>query len=159
MEGKWAKENSDYVKMINEQGHVIGNHAYNHPDMARLSSRQTNEQLTRTNEILKAITGDVPKWFAPPSGSYSDQTVTTAAKKDMETILWTVDTIDWKNPSESVMINRVMTNIHPGATVLMHPTSPIAEGLDSLITGIKEKGYKIGTIDQLLSEERQHTLK
>ncbi|RYG73834.1 hypothetical protein EU245_04575 [Lentibacillus lipolyticus] len=159
IEGKWAKENSDYVKMINEQGHVIGNHAYDHPDMARLSSQQTKEQITRTNEVLKAITGEVPEWFAPPSGSYSEQTVRTAAKKNLETILWTVDTIDWKNPSVSVMMNRVMTNIHPGATVLMHPTPSIAEGLDSLLTGIKEKGYNIGTIDQLLSEKRQHVVR
>ncbi|GAA0445104.1 polysaccharide deacetylase family protein [Lentibacillus halophilus] len=158
IEGKWAKTHSDYVKMIKEQGHSIGNHAYNHPDMARLSNEETGTQLTRTNEILKAITGDMPKWFAPPSGSYSEQTVTAASKKGLNTILWTVDTIDWKNPSLSVMMNRVMNNIHPGATVLMHPTPSVAKNLDPLIARIKDKGYKLGTIDELLNEERPHTL-
>ncbi len=154
VDGSWAKANVDYVKMIKEQGHVIGNHAYNHPDMSRLSGQQINEQLTRTNEIIEAITGDIPKWFAPPSGSYSDQVVEIAAKQDLETILWTTDTIDWKNPSVSVMMNRVMSNVHPGATILMHPTASVAKGLDSLISGIQNKGYKIGTIDELLSEKR-----
>src|SRR5699024_9553085 len=123
IEGKWAKENADLVKMIDEQGHTIGNHAYNHPDMARLSSQQITEQITKTNTIIEAI-------------------------------LWTVDTIDWKNPSVSVMMNRVMTKIHPGATILMHPTASVVEGLSPMIEDIEKKGYKIGTIDQLLNEER-----
>ncbi|WP_164668950.1 polysaccharide deacetylase family protein [Virgibacillus doumboii] len=154
IEGKWAKENADYVKMIDEQGHVIGNHAYNHPDMGRLSGKEIREQINQTNEILEAIIDKRPKWFAPPSGSFNDQVVKTADDLNLETILWSVDTIDWKNPSVSVMMNRVVSNIHPGATVLMHPTSSIVQGLDSLIVNIKEQGYKIGTIASLMSEER-----
>ncbi|SES76481.1 probable sporulation protein, polysaccharide deacetylase family [Oceanobacillus limi] len=154
IEGKWAKENIEYVKMIDEQGHTIGNHAYNHPDMARLSNNAIVEQVRKTNEVLKAITGDEPKWFAPPSGSYSDLVVEKVDQLGMETILWTVDTIDWKNPSVSVMMNRVMGKVHPGATVLMHPTSSVVNALPNMISGFKEKGFKIGTIDQLLDEAR-----
>ncbi|MED4474613.1 MULTISPECIES: polysaccharide deacetylase family protein [Oceanobacillus] len=154
IEGKWAKENPELVKMIDEQGHIIGNHAYNHPDMATLSNQKIVEQITQTNEILTAITDKTPKWFAPPSGSFNDQVVQSAFNLKMETILWTVDTIDWKNPSVNVMINRVNSKIHPGATILMHPTSVIANGLDDLIKVIKEKEYRIGTIEKLLSEER-----
>lgn len=154
IEGKWAQENSDYVKMIDEQDHVIGNHAYNHQDMANLSKTAMVEQIKRTNEILTAITGEKPKWFAPPSGSFNDQVVKTADKLNMETILWTADTIDWKNPTVSVMMNRVMNDIHPGATILMHPTPAIVKGLDQLIENIKNKGYRIGTVTKLLSAKR-----
>ncbi|MFD1850335.1 polysaccharide deacetylase family protein [Oceanobacillus bengalensis] len=154
IEGKWAKENAELVKMIKEEGHVIGNHAYNHPDMARISNQKIVEQLTQTNEILTAITGDKPKWFAPPSGSFNEQVIMSANHLEMQTILWTLDTIDWKNPSVSVMINRVNTKLHPGATILMHPTEAIANGLDEIIETIKESGYRIGTIEKLLSEER-----
>ncbi|HLR74259.1 MAG TPA: polysaccharide deacetylase family protein [Virgibacillus sp.] len=154
IEGKWAKENANYVKMIDEQGHVIGNHAYNHPDMARLSQQEINEQIVETNNIIKAIVGKEPRLFAPPSGSFNDEVVKQAHELNMETILWTVDTIDWKNPSVDVMINRVMSNIHQGAMILMHPTSPVANGLSMLIEDIKSKDYRIGTVDQLLSEER-----
>ncbi|QKY69069.1 polysaccharide deacetylase family protein [Lentibacillus sp. CBA3610] len=154
VEGKWAMENTDYVKMIHEQGHVIGNHAYNHPVMSRLSRQDILEQISQTNEILEAITGETPKWFAPPSGDYNDQVVKAAAEQNMETILWSVDTIDWKNPSTSVMMNRVNSKIHPGATLLMHPTPSIAEGLDSIIRSIKDRGYKIGTVNTMLSADR-----
>jgi peptidoglycan-N-acetylglucosamine deacetylase len=154
IEGKWAKDNVDYVKMIQEQGHTIGNHAYNHPDMAKLSREQIMNQIKDTNDVLYAITGETPKWFAPPSGSFSNEVIKVADELNMETILWTVDTIDWKNPTVNVMLNRVMGKIHPGATVLMHPTPSVAKGLPSLITEIKAKGYQIGTIDKLLSENR-----
>lgn len=154
LEGKWAKENVDFVKMIDEEGHTIGNHAYNHPDMAKLSNHEIKDQIEQTNEIIKAIIEKDISWFAPPSGSFSEEVVKMADNLQMETILWTVDTIDWKKPSVSVMLNRVTKNIHPGATILMHPTPVIANGLNELITQIKEKGYRIGSIDQLLSEKR-----
>lgn len=154
IEGKWAKENAEYVKMIDEQGHIIGNHAYNHPNMARLSYQENLQQINKTNEIIKAIIGKTPAWFAPPSGSYTDEVVKAADHMKMETILWTVDTIDWKNPSVSVMLNRVNDNLHGGATILMHPTPPIAKGLDPLIKNIKAQGYQIGTIESLLNEAR-----
>ncbi|HEY4601603.1 MAG TPA: polysaccharide deacetylase family protein [Cerasibacillus sp.] len=154
IEGKWAKEHVDYVRMIAEQGHTIGNHAYNHPDMARMSKQEIESQIVQTNEILHSITEKEPKWFAPPSGSYSNLVVATAHQLKMETILWTVDTIDWKKPSVSVMLNRVMNHIHPGATILMHPTPVIENGLEQLIELIKAEGYRIGTIDELLSEKR-----
>ncbi|MFS0672484.1 polysaccharide deacetylase family protein [Ornithinibacillus sp. 179-J 7C1 HS] len=154
IEGKWAKENVDYVKMIAEQGHTIGNHAYNHPNMARLGREEIRKQIQDTNEVIHAITGKTPKWFAPPSGSFSDEVVQVASELQMDTILWSVDTIDWKNPSVDVMINRVMGKLHPGATILMHPTPSVVKGLPTLIKEIKAKKYRIGTIDKLLSEAR-----
>ncbi|MRH42309.1 polysaccharide deacetylase family protein [Aquibacillus halophilus] len=154
IEGKWARNNTQLVKMIKEEGHLIGNHAFNHPDMKHLTKKENEEQIVKTNEILKAITGDTPKWFAPPSGSFTDEVVKTAAELEMETVLWSVDTVDWQKPTTSVMINRVMSKIHPGAMVLMHPTKVIEQGLDELILNIIQNEYKIGTIERLLSEKR-----
>ncbi|WP_110943513.1 polysaccharide deacetylase family protein [Virgibacillus senegalensis] len=154
IEGKWASQHSDLVKMIQEEGHTIGNHAYNHPDMKRLAAAANREQIEQTNAIIKAITGETPKWFAPPSGSFNDQVVQIAAELDMETVLWSVDTIDWQKPTVPVMIKRVEEKVHPGAMILMHPTDVVNNGLDELIEMIKQKGYKIAAIDRLLSEQR-----
>ena len=154
IEGKWARENPDLVKLIADKGHLIGNHAYDHPDMARISTAKMEEQISRTNEILTAILGETPQYFTPPSGSFNDQVVQVAADLNMETILWTTDTIDWKNPSVSVMINRVKNKVHPGAIILMPPTEVIADGLEDLIISLKDKGYRIGKLDRLLSSGR-----
>lgn len=156
LEGKWAREHVDIVKMIDDESHIIGNHAYNHPDMKHLNKRENHKQIKQTNEIINAITGDTPKWFAPPSGSFNSGVIDVADSLDMETLLWTVDTIDWKKPSTTVMVNQVMNNIHPGATILMHPTPVVVDGLETLIKQIKEKGYQFGSVEKLLSPERDH---
>lgn len=72
----------------------------------------------------------------------------------MYTVLWTVDTIDWQNPSTDTMVERVVTNIHPGATVLMHPTKPTAEGIDEMIVQIREQGLEIAPVSSVMSEQR-----
>ena len=72
----------------------------------------------------------------------------------MKTILWTVDTVDWRKPATSEMVRRVVSKVENGSMVLMHPTKPTAEGLEAMITDIKAKGYKLGTVSELMSEKR-----
>jgi probable sporulation protein (polysaccharide deacetylase family) len=154
LEGRWVKNNPELAKMIVSAGHEVGNHSYTHPDMKRISAAQTRDQLLKTNEVIEAATGKKSIWFAPPSGSYRDETVTIAAEFKMKTVMWTVDTIDWQKPSPNQLINRVISKISNGSMVLMHPTESTAKSLDTLITRIEEEGLKLGTVSDLMSEER-----
>src|SRR5699024_6306775 len=141
IEGKWANKHKDLVEMIHEQNHLIGNHAYDHPDMNQLSDAEIKEQLVVTNDILEAIIDKSPRYIAPPSGSFNDTVVHHAYQSDMVTLLWTVDTIDWQYPSVSVMMMRVNDNIHPGATILMHLTESVTYGLLNIISSLIESKY------------------
>jgi probable sporulation protein (polysaccharide deacetylase family) len=154
LEGRWVKNNPELAKMIVSAGQEVGNHSYTHPDMKRLSAAQTREQLIKTNEVIEAATGKKSIWFAPPSGSYRDETVKIAAEYKMKTVMWTVDTIDWQKPTPDQLINRVISKIDNGSMVLMHPTESTAKSLDRLITLIEEKGLRIGSVSDLMSEER-----
>ncbi|WP_256855934.1 polysaccharide deacetylase family protein [Terribacillus halophilus] len=154
IEGKWAKENNEIVEMIKEEGHVIGNHAYNHPDMKRMNKADSVEQITQTNEIIHAIIGDKPTYFAPPSGSFNQGVIEAAAEQQMETVLWSVDTIDWQKPTVPVMMKRVTEKLHPGAFILMHPTPVVEAGLADMLKVIEEKGYSVSTLDTILNEGR-----
>ncbi|NMD69524.1 polysaccharide deacetylase family protein [Bacillus sp. DNRA2] len=154
LEGRWAKENPDLTKMIYEAGHEIGNHSYTHPDMKNLSVAEIKNQLQKTNDVIKATTGQVPKWFGPPSGSYRDDVVKIADVMGLGTIIWSVDTIDWQRPAPDVIIQRVESKVHPGALILMHPTAPTAKALDRLITVMEQKNLQIGTVSDTLSENR-----
>ncbi|MCP8969043.1 polysaccharide deacetylase family protein [Ectobacillus ponti] len=154
LEGRWAKENPSMAKMIADAGQEIGNHSYTHPNMKLLSAAAIREQLSKTNEIIEAATNRKVRWFAPPSGSFRDEVVSIADEMGMGTIMWTVDTIDWQRPEPSVLLQRVLGKMHPGAIVLMHPTSSTAKSLDTLIVQLKEKGYQIGTVSALLDEKR-----
>lgn len=154
LEGNWVKKNPDLAKMIVSSGHEVGNHSYSHPDMKQLTAGRARDQIVKTNEIIEAATGEKCIWFAPPSGSYRDETVRVADELNMMTVMWTVDTVDWRKPTPDALIARVMSKIDNGAMVLMHPTESTAKSLDRLITQIKQKNLKIGTVSELMSEER-----
>ena len=154
LDGSWTKKNPDVAKQIKDAGHEIGNHAYSHPDLQKRSMADTQEELKKTNAVIEQTLGIKPKWFAPPSGSFNETTVQVADQLNMKTILWTVDTVDWKKPAPTEMVNRVVSKIENGAMVLMHPTEPVAEGIDAMISEIKEKGYQLGTVTELMDEKR-----
>ena len=153
-DGSWVKKNPDIAKMIYREGHEIGNHAYSHPDLNKRSKNDTIQELEKTNALIEETIGIKPKWFAPPSGSFNHVTVQVANDLNMKTILWTVDTVDWRKPSTLEMVRRVVINVDNGSMVLMHPTKPVAEGLEVMIKGIKAKGLKLGTVSDLMSEKR-----
>ncbi|MEL3971281.1 polysaccharide deacetylase family protein [Rossellomorea oryzaecorticis] len=154
LEGRWVKNNPELAKMIVDAGHEIGNHSYSHPNMETLETSKVIDELNKTNEIIEVTTGEKVKWFAPPSGSYRDEVVKIAHNLDMSTIMWSVDTIDWQKPQPDVLINRVMSKLHKGAIILMHPTASTANSLNSLIVQIKDKELRLGTISSLFKEER-----
>ncbi len=154
LEGRWAKNNPDMAKMIVEAGHEIGNHSYTHPDLKTLSSDRVREELINTNQVIKATTEKQIRLFAPPSGSYRDEVVKIADSMNMQTIMWSVDTVDWQKPSPETIVTRVISKVHPGALILMHPTESTAKALDQLINEIRKKDLRIGTVSKLLDEER-----
>ncbi|MBA2174061.1 polysaccharide deacetylase family protein [Halobacillus locisalis] len=154
IDGAFARDFTDLVQMIDEEGHTIGSHGFGHKDMGRMSKQQAIVNLETANEFLFALTKQKISYFAPPSGSFNSATVEAADELGMETILWTVDTIDWKKPTKDVLIERVTNKVHNGATILMHPTQVTENSLSALIDQIREKGYRIGALPQLLSPER-----
>ncbi|MGG7618900.1 polysaccharide deacetylase family protein [Bacillus coreaensis] len=154
LEGRWVKENPELAKMIVEAGHEVGNHSYTHPDMKQISSAKILEEIVKTNEVIKATTGEEVVWLAPPSGSYREEVVKIASEYKLGTVMWSVDTIDWQKPTPEQLINRVMGKVHKGAMILMHPTDSTAKALDELIKQIKLEKYEINTVSELLSEER-----
>lgn len=153
-EGRWVKNNPDLAKVIADAGHEVGNHSYTHPDMKLISAAKIREEIQKTNEVIKATTGKDVIWLGPPSGSFRDEVVKIAAEEGLRTVLWTVDTIDWQKPSPSVLIERVMSKVHNGAIILMHPTASTAQALEQLIQMLKEKQLEINTVKELLSENR-----
>lgn len=154
LDGAWVKNNPKLAKMIVEEGHEIGSHAYGHPDLNTKSKSETLASLKKTNDVIEAALDVKPTIFAPPSGSFNQQTVEAANALGMKTILWTVDTIDWRHPDPDVILQRVNQKVEAGSMILMHPTKETAECLGQMIQDIENKGYQIGTANELLSENR-----
>lgn len=155
LDGFWVKRFPELARKIKEHGHEIANHAYSHPDMARLGPERIRQEIGKTQAIIEQTTGVRPTLFAPPSGSFSQSVVQIAANEfKMKTILWTADTVDWQNPSVSTLIRRIEPKLDRGVLVLMHPTAPSSQGLEQLIQMAQKRGMKVTTVSEVISSNR-----
>lgn len=149
--GKWAEENTELLEKIYYEGHEIGNHGYLHIDYDKLSYEDNKKEIQKTHDIIKDILGIDLKYFAPPSGAYNDNTIKAATDLNYDIIMWSVDTIDWREDStKDIIIERVMSKIHNSAIVLMHPTDETLKALPILIEKLKSENYTIGTISDII---------
>jgi peptidoglycan/xylan/chitin deacetylase (PgdA/CDA1 family) len=155
--GMFAQANPSIVKRIVSDGHDIGDHTIDHPDLANPSRTDTFvcNELTGADSTIAGIAGRSTRpFFRPPYGSYNEQVQYLAAGLGYHTIMWSIDPRDW-DPSTTVqdILNRVLNspNLGPGAIILMHVNSvnePYA--LDGVITGLQQRGYTIVPLSQLL---------
>ncbi|WZL74894.1 polysaccharide deacetylase family protein [Clostridiaceae bacterium 35-E11] len=149
--GRWASNNPDLLKLIYAKEHEIGNHAYSHKMHSKINAQQNYDEIYKTEEIIKNILGIDLKYFAPPAGDFSNTTLEVANRLGYKTILWSIDTIDWREDSTApVIINRVMKKPHQGAILLMHPKPATIEALPYIIDKIRKEGIEIGTVSDLL---------
>ena len=144
--GCWAAKNTEVVKQIAEAGHEIGNHGYNHKMHTKITQEKSRSEILRTNSLIKSITGKETVLFAPPSGDVNSQVVSDAASCGCQTIMWTADTIDWRDQDVNKIYARVERNLKPGVFVLMHPTQATLKALPEIILLAKSQGYTFMTV-------------
>ncbi|HBS44230.1 MAG TPA: hypothetical protein DEA91_06805 [Paenibacillus sp.] len=154
LDGSWLSKNPELATEMLKRGHEMENHAYTHPNMSTLSRARATVEIEKTQKLLKESLGVTNKWFAPPSGDFDQETVEIASSLGLKTVLWTVDTVDWRNPSPESIVAKITSKAEPGTLVLMHPTTSSSKALKAMIRGIKAKGLKLGTVSQTLSAER-----
>ena len=94
--GRWAEENRDLLLKIYRAGHEIGNHGYSHLDYDKLDYDGNYKEIAKAHKVIEGIIDESPKYFAPPSGAYNEFTIQAARNLGYKTILWSIDTIDWR---------------------------------------------------------------
>lgn len=150
--GRWADKNPELVKTIYDNGHEIGNHGYNHLDYSKLTYDKNKEEILKAHKSIESIIGVSPKFFGPPSGAFNENTIHAAKDLNYNVVLWSIDTIDWRNDStSSIIYKRVTEKAHNSAIVLMHPKKATVEALPEIIKYLFQKGYKIGTISDVIN--------
>ena len=148
--GCWAEKNRSVVEKIADSQNEIGNHGYNHKLHTKLSEEDSINEIKKTNELLKDITGKDCTLFAPPSGDVNEQVVKQAEKLKMQTVMWSADTIDWRDQSVKKIYDRVERNLKPGVLVLMHPTAATLKALPEIILLCKSQGYTFMTVSEII---------
>lgn len=146
--GMWASENEEYLLKFIEQGHEIGNHGYYHKDHDKISKERNEEEIFITHKLVKALTGVDMNLFAPPSGAYNEVTLEVANELGYKTIMWSKDTIDWRDKNSELILNRAIAKPQNGDLILMHPTLSTIEALSSIINFYKNNKYNLVTVSQ-----------
>lgn len=149
--GCWADDNEKCLNEIKAAGHETGNHGYFHKDHAALSLKQNREEIENCNLITKKLTGETPTLFAPPSGAYGKNTLIAAAQLNMKVILWSRDTIDWRDRDASKIFRRATEKVADGDFILMHPTKQTAAALKDVLTYYKTHSLRAVTVTECLA--------
>jgi probable sporulation protein (polysaccharide deacetylase family) len=152
--GSWLKDHPNVAKQIAAEGHELANHAYSHANMSELSNTEARQEIEHTQQLIRDLLKVNNQLFAPPSGDYNAKTVEIARELGLYTIMWTLDTIDWKEPHPDIVVKRISARMEPGALILMHPTRSASQALLGIIREAKQRGLLIGTVSQLLSPNR-----
>ena len=155
--GNYIEKNADLVRRMTEEGHIVGNHTYHHYDMSKLSDEAAfNQELTSLETLYRETTGeDLPRYYRPPQGIYSEKNLEMAQKLGYRTVFWSLAYVDWyqdNQPTDEQAFSKLLPRIHPGAVVLLHSTSQTnARILDTLLSKWEEMGYSFGTLDELFA--------
>ena len=153
--GNYMEKNADLVRRMVDEGHIVGNHTMHHPDMSKLSDKDAfAKELQDLETLFKDITGkDLPKYYRPPQGIYSQENLQMAKDMGYKTVFWSLAYVDWKNdaqPTREEAFSKLLPRVHNGAVVLLHSTSATnAAILDDLLTKWEDMGYTFASLKEL----------
>ncbi len=140
--GCWADDNVECLRDIYAAGHEIGNHGYFHKDQDKLDFTQNRKEIADCNRFIELAIGEKPTLFAPPSGAYNEHTLSAAKLLGMKTVLWSKDTIDWRDKDEKLIYSRATQGVKNGDFILMHPMPATASALDDILIYYENNGLK-----------------
>lgn len=146
--GCWADDNANTLELIRDSGNEIGNHGYFHKDHAVISYEKNREEIYNNGVLVEGLCGVKMNLFAPPSGSFSSTTLSVADSLGYKVIMWSKDTIDWRDKDVNKVISRATKNPENGDLILMHPKEHTLSALQTIINFYKERGYNIVTVSE-----------
>lgn len=153
--GHYMEQNADLVRRMVAEGHIVGNHTMHHYDMSKLTDKAAfAKELQDLETLYQSVTGEeLPKYYRPPQGVYSQENLEMAKEMGYKTVFWSLAYVDWNNnaqPTREAAFNKLLPRIHNGAVVLLHSTSQTnAEILDELLTRWEQMGYTFAGIEEL----------
>jgi len=153
--GHMIESAPDIVRRMAEEGHIVGNHTYHHPDMSAISGQAAfQKELDSLADLYKETTGkDLPHFYRPPQGKYSQENLRQAQALGYKTVFWSLAYVDWytdNQPTAEQAYAKLLPRIHDGAIVLLHSTSKTnADILDELLTKWEDMGYHFASLEEL----------
>lgn len=157
--GQRVEQNPQMLLRIVQQGHMLGNHSYNHPNFTKIPIGEARSQLNYTSDIIQRVAGVRPRFFRPPYGALNDALIRMIAGLGYKILYWNVDSLDWAGLTAEQVSTNVLSHAGPGSIILMHFAGGVGESLEDtvqslpyLIQTLRKEGYTFVTIADLLHE-------
>lgn len=153
--GTYIRDNPELTRRMEAEGHIVGNHTMNHPDMAAITDRAAfSRELAEVEAEYKTVTGaKMKKFYRPPQGTFSTENLKLASELGYTTVFWSLAYVDWyvdKQPSREEAMEKLMPRTHNGAVILLHSTSKTnAEILPELLSRWKKDGYTFKSLEDI----------
>lgn len=146
--GQEVEKYPEIVKQIQEEGHLIGNHSYQHEQLSKLPMEQACQQVNRTNELIYNITGEYPSYLRPPFGDWHEK---LDCEMNMVEVLWDVDTLDWSSQNHQKIVNKVLKKVQENDIILMHDgyETSVTAAME-IIDTLQQQGYEFVTVDEII---------
>lgn len=148
--GQWAEKESEMLNKIIRNGHEIGSHGYFHKEHEYLDYAQNLEEIKVTHKLIKSITGIDMKLFAPPSGSFNKATLDASKELGYSVIMWSKDTIDWRDKDANLIYTRATNNLSGGDFILAHPTENTLKALPLILEYYKLNNFNATTVSECI---------
>lgn len=152
--GHYVKTEPELIIRMTTEGHIIGNHSWSHPDMTTISAERIKEELNKVeNEVFK-LTGQLNmRYLRPPRGIFNEQSLAVSRELGYTNVFWSVAYVDWNaksNKGSDYAYNKIVSQLHSGAVVLLHTVSKDnSEALASIIDEARKEGYEFKSLDQM----------
>lgn len=158
--GPYIRDYPDLVKRMVEEGHIVGNHSWHHPNMTQKSQEEFAQELALVEEQFRETVGqEMEKFYRPPEGKFSDDNLQWAQDLGYCTVFWSLAYVDWNTenqPTAEQAFSKLIPRTHDGAVVLLHSTSSTnAAILDELLTRWEEMGYTFGSLRELDAADKE----
>jgi len=152
--GTYIKSNPELIKKMVAEGHTVANHSMRHPDMTKLGAEAFAAELEKANGAYREIVGaDIPRYYRPPQGTYSEDNLKAAQGLGYKTVFWSLSYRDFDvnaQPTREAAFSKLIPRMHPGAVILLHSTSRTSAGiLEELIVRYRGMGYEFKSLDEL----------
>lgn len=152
--GNCIDRRKDILKRMSDEGHEIGNHCWNHPNLSKQSEKEIATQISRTSSKIYEVTGKGASLVRPPYGAYNDKVKSVGKKLGVSFILWSVDTRDWESKNADAVYKSVMSSAKDGEMILLHDLhKTTVDAMERVIPELIEQGYQLVTVSQLLTSD------
>ncbi len=147
--GQQAAEQPEMLRKIASDGHAIGNHTWNHPELTKLSAEEVSNQLTRTTAAVDAAT-PIGACMRPPYGLINDEVAGIALSQHLQPILWTAHAEDWNQPPVDAMVADLRAGTAPGAVFLLHDgggsRANTLAAVKQMLPEWRSQGYRLASV-------------